>query len=147
MWLIISAISILAIAAIALLANKILRIKICAICAGVAGTWAWLLAARFAGLAIDILVLGIMMGGSVVGLAYKIEKRIPFNRSPLAFLTFFITSGFAAIYGLISSWWLVFGVAALLMAILVFVFLNPRPRQAAREKEVNELEDKMKKCC
>lgn len=140
MWIIISATSILVIATITRLANKALPFKICSICAGVSGTWAWLLAGRWLGYPIDVVVLGLLMGGSVVGIAYQVEKR--------RWKTLFIPLGFIAAYSLIFSWWTAFGLMILLLSLLFLVFVK-KPRGFSRkdEKEIAELEEKMKKCC
>ncbi|MBS3146565.1 hypothetical protein J4471_02605 [Candidatus Woesearchaeota archaeon] len=56
--------------------HKVLKIKICAICAAVGLTWIALIVLSLIGYAIDRLILGILMGQSVVGIMYSIEKKI-----------------------------------------------------------------------
>ena len=87
------------------------------------------------------------MGGSVVGIAYQVEKRLPPNRSPLLWKVLFIPAGFTAVYGLLNFWWLFFSVIAAYLLIIVFVFWKRPPKTDAISNDVKELEEKMKKCC
>ena len=53
-------------------------LKICALCLAVSSTWIVLLIAYYKSeIMIDPLILGVLMGGSVVGLMYLLEKKIP----------------------------------------------------------------------
>src|SRR3989344_9605459 len=54
-----------------------LGLKVCALCAAVSTTWLGLLVMRLIGFEIDSLVIGILMGGSAVGIMYLLEKNIP----------------------------------------------------------------------
>lgn len=150
MFIAISTISILTITCLLWLLNRILPFKICPICAGVAVTWLWILTGIYFSL-LDAegwkLIAAIAMGGSVVGVAYQIEKRLPPNRSLLLWKTFFITAGFAAVYSLISFWWAGLIVAATLLAVFILKFLAEPQGRAAKNKRVEELENKMKDCC
>ena len=145
---IITIVSILGITGVAALLRVKTPLRLCPICAGVSGTWAWMLVARAVGYAIDPLIIGILMGGSVVGAAYQLEKRLPSGRSPLLWKTIFIPGGMFAVYELLSSRWVVFFAALGVMLILTFVFLRPRRGHGGKEGErVQDLEEKMKKCC
>jgi len=53
------------------------RLKFCAVCVTVGLAWLSLLAIRLFGYAVDPVLIGILMGESVVGLYYLIEKRAP----------------------------------------------------------------------
>lgn len=144
----IAAISILAITGLVWLLNRILPFKICPTCAGVSGTWLWMLAARFLGFGIDPLVLAILMAGSVVGIAYQIEKRLTPNQSTLLWKTLFITVGFVAVYTLILSWWAMSVVIVFLLVILTLKFTRRFYLQKPENKKVvEELENKMENCC
>ncbi len=147
MLAIIVIVSILIITGFVWLANKIWPFQICPICAGVAGTWLWLLAANFLGYGIDLVIPALLMGGSVVGIAYQIEKWLPPNRSPLLLKTLFIPAGFIAAYSILTEWWSVVFVSIALLVIIAFTFLYPRKNRNGREEAVKELEDKMKNCC
>jgi len=52
-------------------------IKVCALCTAVFSTWILLLTLFYAGLSIDPLLIGILMGGSIVGSMYLLERKLP----------------------------------------------------------------------
>ena len=147
MLITIATISILAITGLTWLSNRILSFKICPICAGVAGTWVGLLAAKFLGYEVDMIIPAMLMGGSIVGMAYQIEKRLPDNRSSLLWKTLFIPVGFVAVYSIISSWWLAFIVATAILVIWVLWFSEKPHHMTQTSKAVAELKEKMKNCC
>lgn len=150
--------SIFAIAGIAWLANKILPLRfrsgrafrICPICAGVAGTWLWMLGGMFIGVlpASNFqLLTSILMGGSVVGIAYQIEKRLLAGYTML-FKLLFIPAGFIAVYSFLSYRWFVLVPAMVFLAIVAWGFLNGAGNDKNRKgKAVGELEKKMEDCC
>jgi len=94
--------SIVAITALAAFVNtmKVFPVNVCPICTGVALTWFWILG----GMYLDTLepgrwslVAAIAMGGSVVGIAYQLERRLPRAGSRgLFWKSLFIPAGFAA---------------------------------------------------
>lgn len=53
------------------------RLRFCAVCVTVSLTWLSLLVARLLGYAVNQTLMGILMGESVIGLYYLIEKRAP----------------------------------------------------------------------
>jgi hypothetical protein len=57
--------------------RSIFKIKICALCAAVSTTWILLLTFLYIGKEVDPLIIGILMGGSAVGLMYYLENRLP----------------------------------------------------------------------
>ena len=57
--------------------RSIFKMQICALCAAVSTTWILLLALLYMGKGIDPLVIGILMGGSAVGLMYYLENKLP----------------------------------------------------------------------
>lgn len=150
MILAITIISILGISGLVLLANRILSMRICPICAGVAGTWIWILAGMYLD-ALDAgnwqLVAAILMGGSVVGIAYRIEKQLPSHRSPFLWKTLFIPAGFILAYGVLTQWWNVALVSFVFLLLLSFVFFSPLQKNKESGKTVKELKEKMKDCC
>lgn len=155
MTLIITIFLILFIAVCAWIFNKALKINICVVCAGTAGTWISLSAARFAGYPADPMIIGILMGGSVVGIMYQIEKK---RRSaaapqqqppppPLLKLAFII-AGFSAVYSFLQYLWFPFFIAALLAAAAGLVLHRAgliKPEKPGQHEK--ELMDKMKNCC
>jgi len=157
MPILITTISILAITGIVWLINRasILRLRsgqvlyICPICAGVSTTWLWILIGLLSGWLINgsWLVIAVMgMGGSVVGIAYQVAKRLPANRSPLLWQTLFIPIGFIAIYELIHFQWIIFIIALIAMAILAWRFLKPK-KSAKHNATIDKLTKKMDDCC
>ncbi|MBI4085900.1 MAG: hypothetical protein HY433_01490 [Candidatus Liptonbacteria bacterium] len=160
--------SILGITLLAHLANRILlprlrsgqAFRICPICAGVSGTWIGLVIARFLGYPIDVAIPSLLMGGSVVGIAYQLEKKLPVDRSSLLWKTFFIPAGFIAAYAILMEWQGIFFAALIFLLLLSYLFLPPRKQQESQKKAVavpigseprpigrEELKKKMKDCC
>lgn len=140
-------VSILVLACLAWLAGKALRSPLCPICFGVGGTWLWMLAARFAGFPIDATMLAVLLGASVVGIAGRLEGRLPQGRSPLLWKTLALPVGFVAAYGLVAERWVPAGIAALALVLLAGLFLLPRRLAGTDEAVVEKLEREMKKCC
>ena len=122
-------------------------VPVCAICVGVSGTWIWLLLIQQFGYHIDVLVPAILMGGSVVGLAYQGEKRIPDGQSALLWKTLFLPFGFLAVYSVFVAWWFVLLGAVLGMSLLAFFFLSSSRQTRHDHKTIKTLEEKMKQCC
>ena len=151
MFIVITTISILAITGFMWLINRILPFNICPICAGVSGTWLWMLVGKFLGYEIDMIILAMLMGGSVVGIAYQIEKRLPINHSPLLWKTLFIPVGFVATYGILSAWWSVSILLATFLIVLILRFTeqikSSETTPEEQNPEVEELKKKMKDCC
>jgi len=120
--IIITVTSIILIALVAYAANRILSFKtfkICPLCAGVSGTWLWMLAVSALGywpLEEYQLMLAAMMGGSVVGIAYQIEKRMPESFGMFHKLTQ-VVFGFIGVYFLIQLRWLEAAIFIILAAV------------------------------
>lgn len=125
--------------------------RICPVCAGVSGTWIWMLAARFLGYPIDLLIFAILMGGSVVGIAYQVEKRLFIKsaewQTPLLWKMLFIPAGFVLAYGVLTQWWNVVLVSFTFLLSLLFVFFASQRKIKDSGKTTKELEKKMKDCC
>ncbi len=156
MLIAITIISILVMTGLARLMNRALPFMVCPICAGVAGTWLGLIAAKFLGYGIDLIVPAILMGGSVVGIAYQLEKRFASHRSLLLWKAVFISAGFAAAFGLVTSRWTLFFIAAAILVLSTAMFGNGSGAPAmggdtrlrrARKQAVAELEKNMENCC
>lgn len=156
MFLAITITSILAITVFVWLLGRISLIRICPICAGVSGTWLWMLAAKFLGYEIDATILAILMGGSVVGIAYQVEKRLSRRYSSLLWKSLFIPAGFIAVYSVISAWWvmsipIVIGLIAMALVCTGKLGFGPSGDDMAarleQSRRIKELEEKMKNCC
>ncbi len=73
-----------------------LKLKVCALCAAVSTTWLGLLVMKLSGFEVDPLIIGILMGGSAVGIMYLLEKKMSEKYSILKFP--FLLTLFAFIY-------------------------------------------------
>lgn len=151
MEILIAATSILAITVFVWIANKILPFKVCPICAGVSGTWLWIIAGLYLGWLMGEnwrLIAGIAMGGSIVGIAYQLEKKILNPKLLLPWKALFIPAGFIAVYS-ISMRQLAIALLALIFLVLVAIlFLSSAgPKSELDKTRWEELKNKMKKCC
>lgn len=149
MLITITAISILAISALAWLANKVLPFRICPICTGVFLTWAGLVGAHIAGYSINLVIPALLMGGSVVGIAYQFEKKF---RSPsagvlLLWKALFIIAGFVAAYAVLEQLWVVLIFAAVFLFLILFMLLSSRSTLDVHGKTAGDIEKKMEDCC
>jgi len=139
--------SILAISGLAWAARKLLRVPICPICLGVGGTWLGMVIVRSLGYAVDTTMLAILLGGSVAGIAYQVEKRLPQGGSPLLWKTLFIPAGFVAAYALAAPRWTLFAVTSAVLVLLTAFFLLPPGALREKSETVEELKKKMQECC
>lgn len=152
--IVVAIISIFVISGGILLARKIWpSFRLCPICTGVSGTWIWILIGIWTGwLEADSwkLIAALAMGGSVVGIAYQVEKRIGSERA-MVWKMFFIPAGFVAVYGAISmEWWLLLISAAVISFLLLIFLKKPNNIKKADEKDgsrVEYLEKEMENCC
>ncbi len=143
-------ISILLITLIVWVLNKKLTFQICPICVGVSLTWIGIIIA----LAFNLLPynsyqlqIAILMGGTVVGLVYKLEKHIKINFI-LIWKTLFVIIGFFTVYNLAISNWLISFVGIILIAIVTFLFKKISKTELLEEsKSLKEIQEKMKNCC
>ncbi|TSC89188.1 MAG: hypothetical protein G01um10143_569 [Parcubacteria group bacterium Gr01-1014_3] len=145
--IIIVTISIFMIMGLAWLLNKTFRFRICPICAGVSGTWLWMLIALFLGYKIDPALPALLMGGSVVGAAYQLEKRLPSEKLSLLWKALFIPAGFIAVYGLLVLGWEVFLPAIIFLGVIVLIFFVLMKKNNKNNAAAEDLEKKMKQCC
>jgi len=127
-------------------ADRVFKWKICPICAGVSLTWLSMIVARELGYYVDPSILAMLIGGSVVGVAYQLEKKLPNGRSLLLWKTLFMTGGFVAGYGLVYSSWAVLIGAVIWGLILIYAFFR-RTQTPVKSQKAVELEKKMEQCC
>ena len=122
-----------------------MKSRICPICVLVSGTWITLLIARSLGSQIDLALIAMLIGGSVVGLAYTLAKRLPPDRHT-SWKLFSIPLGFVTAYSaLMGLWFICAGALVGLGAVVLFFFGRKKNKSAS--SEAAELEDKMKQCC
>ena len=80
--------------------------RFCSICASVSLTWSILLLLKILNYQIDSLIVGILMGGSVVGIMYKLEDYAKkHNKKLLLFRIIILIIGFLVVYSLIKYLW------------------------------------------
>lgn len=135
--------SILLLTAAASLATRLVPFRVCALCVGVAGTWGGLLALRASGVPLDPVLPAVLMGGSVVGIAYVLERRLPHGRSPLAWKATFIPIGFLAAHAVFAAPVLSIPLAAV-AAVTAYAFHRP-PRTG--NGAVTSIEHDLTHCC
>ena len=63
--------------AVFLVLRSLFSVKVCALCAAVATTWIILVVLFYLGTNINLTLVGILMGGSVVGVMYLLEQKLP----------------------------------------------------------------------
>jgi len=87
-------------------------VRVCPICAGIAGTWMGLIIGRAAGWDVEPAALAILLGASVAGITYLVEKKkgqMSEWRKAALMLT-----GLAGGWGIVKESWIV---AAILLAL------------------------------
>ena len=146
MLITITIISIIVVAGVVWLANKILPFTICPICAGVFLTWVWLIGAHIAGYQIDLIIPALLMGGSVVGVVYQLEKKfrdLPVGRV-LLWKVLFIPTGFVVAYGILERLPAVFLLAVIFLFLASLLLIR---KTNTHSESVDGLEKKMEECC
>jgi len=139
--------SILAIAGLAWTAGRMLQVRCCPICLGVGGTWLWMIVGRALDYPVDVPMLSMLLGGSVVGIAYQVEKRLPQGRSPLLWKMLFVPVGFVAAYALATPQWALFAVTGVALVLLTASFLRAPGAVGEPSEAVDALQKKMRECC
>ncbi|MFH0806122.1 MAG: hypothetical protein V1885_00075 [Candidatus Brennerbacteria bacterium] len=129
--------------------KNLLPIKVCAICAGTAGTWILLLAGILFGwltFASYMPVVAILMGGSVVGIAYQGERYLKAGRSALLWKALFIPLGFVTAWS-VTNFALGFAILGVLVLLTVAGFFLELPLAKGDAARAERLEERMKDCC
>lgn len=135
--------------------NKAPLFKVCPLCAGVSATWFWIAAGMTAGwLAVEDwqLIAAMLMGGTVVGVAYQGERRYPqLAKNIFYFKVPVILAGFLFVWWAINTiGWLSLGVELLILAAVMYAyFISPviRLKRETDPVKVAELEKKLEECC
>lgn len=85
----------------------LLPIRVCAICSAVSVTWLGLLLTYMLGMHEELVWLGVLMGGSVVGLMYKLDsywKEKKYSGTWLLKLAI-VVFGFLTVYVVVNERW------------------------------------------
>ena len=139
-------ISIAVLALSAALIRRYVKVHICPVCVGVSGTWLWLLTRYYLGYPSDIVLIALLMGGSVVGITYTADRRLPKGRSSMSWKMSSIFAGLLTVDMLLKNEWLFASLALLLWGLAALWFF--RKGSPIQKKDTSsELEDKMKQCC
>jgi hypothetical protein len=100
------------------------------------------------------LPIAILMGGTVVGIAYQGEKRFKWAEANIfRFKVPVVIIGFILVYFAVKNLnWLGLGIeVAILLLLFYFFFIsngeNGKPTFESDPSKVKELEEKMKSCC
>ena len=134
-------------------AKKFLPAKICAICAAVSLTWTGLLIGYFLNWHNNTLIIGILMGGSVVGLMYKTGNYFYTNQLKNFWLArlLIIVFGFLSVNFIITKQRGAFSTVIILAIISGFVFLffvkDKKSPALADDSAKKTLQKNMEHCC
>lgn len=120
-----------------------MRLKICPICASVAGTWLVLTVLVLMGylpLETFLPLIALLMGGSVVGVAYQFEKRRPLIIGAGMLLAFLAVRNLS---------FKVLVAEFLTIAVLAYFLFAERSGTTGSDKSKTRgsLEEKLKQCC
>jgi len=115
--------------------------RACALCAAVSLSWIALLARFYLGYTGDPLLIGILMGGSVVGVLYLLGEKLP-ERLHLFKLPFFLTLIVSVYFTLTKT---IFFDSALVVGI---IWLSAFVLYVGRNKEgIKAFSQKIIECC
>ncbi|MDP3989371.1 MAG: hypothetical protein Q8P93_04015 [bacterium] len=109
--------------------------KVCALCAATTSTWVGLVVLWLRGVSIDPVIIALFVGGSIVGLLYVIEEKIPTHY--LLFRVPYYISAIVLAYGVLGESMsmqrtIPLVVVVWLVAIVFFIFrTNARAKQYA----------------
>lgn len=125
--------------------KKILSIKACALCGGIALTWVGLLLLYKTGIFHDVVLLSLLMGQSVTGIYYAVDKRvIPALR--IFTLPFFLTLtvifyvSIAGVKSIMPTLLVLLGLWV--AALIVFTYRNDPGKKSITNAVMNCCEDK-----
>ena len=156
MPLVIVIVSIAAVTLVLYLFNKTSPFKVCPICAGVSLSLLWVSIGFYNGMLPDAgwtMLLAILMGGTVVGIAYQAEKTFRWAKeNNVLSKTLIIVAGLPLVYLAIEN--LALGtilIEAVLMAILIYFFFIKKSGNIGPHsndgKTISDLEKQLEECC
>ena len=138
--------------------NKVMPFKVCPVCAGVSGTWIILTVLMLKGIlqhSSDMIAIAMLMGGTVVGIAYQGEKVLLWPKKwPVLWKLMVMAIGFPAAYYSVQhmSWVaLIFEFAVLTLLVYIFFVRHgksvPHVPHRTDPADVQDLEKKLESCC
>ena len=133
--------------------SRFLQLSVCPLCVGVSGTWfllTFMVLAGFASADIYLDVITLLMGGTVVGIAYQAEKKFGWQgEKALWFKSAIIIVGFYAAHVAVGGLsWTVFTIELFVLATLAYLFFV-RGGVVGKENSSNveKLEKELENCC
>jgi hypothetical protein len=135
--------------------GKIIGKKPCAICSAVSLTWLGSLVLKFLGFPADNLLIGILMGGSVVGGMYYLEEKFHEKKWSFWFARLIIIiGGFSGVYFLGTnnySYFIADAIGAGLLFVMVLVSqwqANSVPNyDGVPADTLEQMKKKLENCC
>ena len=123
-------------------------LKVCAICSAVSVTWLGLLLTHVLGMHEEIVWLGVLMGGSVVGLMYKLDsywKEKKYSGTWLLKLTI-VVFGFLTVYVVVNTRWT--DLFWLVPSMVIVSTIGAMLLRSNKEDNVSsKLQSKLDHCC
>ncbi len=134
--------------------SRFLHFSVCPICMGVSGSWFLLSFAVLAGfLPADIYldVIMLLMGGTVVGIAYQAEKKFRWQSEKAFWFKFaIIIVGFYAAHIAVESLsWMTFVFELAVLAALAYLFFVRGVETVGKKNSSNveKLQKELENCC
>ncbi len=125
--------------------KKIFSLKVCALCGSIVLTWIGLLVLYRTGFFNDPILLSLLMGQSITGLYYVIDKRVP-SALRIFTLPFFLTLTvifYIAIVGVSSVFMPLLVLLVLwIVAYVIFAYRNDPGKKSISDAVMNCCEDK-----
>ena len=110
-------------------------------------SWLGLIIFRLVGYEVDPIVIATLMGGSIVGIAYRAERFLRPKRSSLSWKTAFMIFGFGTAYFVASEKWVAAVVAITILLFVAFFFLGFKRELKISNAKVAEIEKKLEDYC
>lgn len=119
-----SFVSIVSLFAVGLLIKKYVKLSFCTMCVSVSLTWIGLLVLNMVGIDIPDVLIALLMGQSVVGLLYLLEKKVPdeYHVFRIPFLLSMTYVAYIIVEGKIDNWIsIIFLLVLWIICILLYV--------------------------
>lgn len=138
----------MALSLVVYLIKRFLPFRVCPVCAGVSLTWLGILFMLDFGLISKdfLLPAGILMGGSAVGITYKLDTRIKNRKLSFWFQLFSVCILFGTVFSVISKEWkalIVYLMFYFILLLLIFYVFDSSRSGQAQGKVKKYLEE----CC
>lgn len=132
---------------LAWIATRGTRFAVCPACAGVFGTWLWMVLGRFAGHAVDRVLLAVLLGATAVGVTQWFADRLKHAHHAARWKVLALPAASVVAYGVAVERWMLAAGAAAVYATLAWAFLLASGAGRRSTAAVAELEERLKRCC